>query len=677
MSPISALPIRQGDLLWEPPADALASSGMGRYAAWLAETRGLRFADYGSLWKWSVAEPEAFWESVAVYFHVLFHRPPDAVLTGREVAGADWFPGATLNYAEHALRDRSEEIAILFEGEPDSAGRRRREEISRAELARRVAAAARGLRRLGVGRGDRVAGYLSNLPETVIAFLATASLGAIWSNCSAELSAQGAIDRLAQIGAKVLIALDGYGYGGKTHDRRAAVAEIAAGLPGLGHLVWVENLGGVPALTASASLSWSELTAGGEALPEFEPVPFAHPLWILYSSGTTGLPKPIVHGHGGILLEHLKALGLHLDLRPGDRFFWYTASGWMMWNFLVSGLLLPGVTVALYDGSPKYPDWDVLWEFVERNQIAYFGTSAPFLIACMKEGLAPGERFRLGKLRALGSTGAPLPPEGFAWVRDRVKASLPIGSVSGGTDVCTAFLLSHPGLPVRAGEIQCAGLGAAIEAWDDAGEPLPPGQIGELVLTAPFPSMPVAFWNDADGSRLRASYFERFPGAWHHGDWIEFGAVAERIVIHGRSDATLNRGGVRMGSAEFYRILEKMPEIGDALVIDLPAPNPDRQDRLLLFIVLREGHVLDAALRDRIAARLRTEGSPRHIPDEIAAVPDLPRTLNGKKLEVPLKRILGGADPDRSVSRASLANPRALDFFINLAGRSPVAVSTP
>jgi len=674
-------PIRQGDLLWEPDAATAGAHGMGRYQAWLAATRNLRFADYPALWKWSVAEPEAFWGSIAAYFQVSFSVPPRAVLAGRGMPGAEWFPGAALNYAESALRDRSEgEVAILFESEPDAAGRQGHEEISRAELAHRVAAAARGLRRLGVGRGDRVAGYLSNLPETVVAFLATASLGAIWSNCSAELSARGTIDRLAQIAPKVLIALDGYRYGGKTHDRRAVVAEIAAGLPGLSHLVRVERLGpgfgALPGAAATASLSWAELTAGEEA----EPVPFDHPLWIVYSSGTTGLPKPIVHGHGGILLEHLKALGLHLDLRPGDRFFWYTASGWMMWNFLVSGLLLPGVTVVLYDGSPKVPDFGVLWEFVERNRITYFGTSAPFLLACMKEGIAPGERFAFDSLRALGSTGAPLPPEGFGWVRDRVKASLPVGSVSGGTDVCTAFLISHPGLPVRAGEIQCAALGAAVAAWDDDGKELPsgfgPGRIGELVLTVPFPPMPVAFWNDADGSRLRGSYFDRFPGVWHHGDWIEFGAVAERIVVHGRSDATLNRGGVRMGSAEFYRIVEDLPEIADAVVIDLCAPG--REDRLLLFVVLRAGHPLDDALRSRIADRLKAEGSPRHLPDEIIAVPDLPRTLNGKKLEVPLKRILGGADPDRIVSRASLANPQALDFFINLARRKkPISIPNP
>lgn len=643
----------RGEIVWRPDAAAARASNLAEYERWLEGARGLRFADYAALHRWSVAEPGMFWNSIAERFDVRFHAPPRAVLEGG-LPDAAWFPGATLNYAEHALRDRSGSLAILFEAEP---GGKPREEISRAELARRVGAAARGLRRLGVGRGDRVAGYLPNTPEAVIAFLASASLGAVWSNCSAEVSPKGALDRLAQIAPKVLIACGGYRYGGKDHDRRAAVAEIAAGVPGLECLVWVDA-SGIPATACSAS-TWAELTAEA-AEPVFEAVPFGHPLWVLYSSGTTGLPKAIVHGHGGILLEHLKALSLHLDLRPGERFFWFTASGWMMWNFLVSGLLLPGITIVLYEGSPKHPDLDALWEFADRNRVAYFGTSAPFLTACMKEGREPGARFALSDLRAVGSTGAPLPPEGFGWVRDRVKAGIPIASASGGTDVCTAFLLGHPGLPVRAGELPCLGLGAPIEAWGEDGRAVPFGQVGELVLTAPFPSMPVGFWNDPDGSRFRAAYFERFPGVWCHGDWIEIGAPAERCVVHGRSDATLNRGGVRMGSAEFYRIVEELPEVRDALVVDL-------RDKLLLFVALAEGAVLDDALRGTIAARLRADGSPRHVPDEIVAVADLPRTLNGKKLEVPVKRILGGADPERAVSRASVANPEALDTFIRLA----------
>ena len=647
-----------GEIVWTPDPAAARESNLARYERALEAARDLRFPDYAALWRWSTAEPGAFWSSVAEHFDVRFHAPPRAALEGT-LPAPSWFPGATLNYAEHALRDRSESLALLFDAEP---GGRPREEISRAALARRVGAAAAGLRRLGVGRGDRVAGYFPNTPEAVVAFLAAASLGAVWSNCSAELSPRGALDRFAQIAPKVLLACGGYRYGGKAHDRRAAVAEIAAGLPGLAHLVWVDAPA-PPAVPCPAS-TWAELTAE-EAEPTFAAVPFDHPLWVLYSSGTTGLPKAIVHGHGGILLEHLKALSLHLDLRPGERFFWYTASGWMMWNFLVSGLLLPGVTVVLYDGSPKHPDLDVLWEFADRNRIAYFGTSAPFLVACLKEGRHPGARLGLRELRAVGSTGAPLPPEGFGWVRDRVKAGIPVASASGGTDVCTAFLLGHPGLPVRAGELQCLGLGAAIEAWGEDGKPLPCGQVGELVLAAPFPSMPVGFWDDPDGSRYRAAYFERFPGAWCHGDWIEIGAPAGRCVVHGRSDATLNRGGVRMGSAEFYRIVEELPEVRDALVVDLCVPR--RGDRLLLFVALRDGCPLDDALRGRIAARLRADGSPRHVPDEIVAVPDLPRTLNGKKLEVPVKRILGGADPARAVSRASVANPEALDFFIRLA----------
>jgi len=528
---------------------------------------------------------------------------------------------------------------------------------------------ASALRRMGVGSGDCVAGYLSNTPETVIAFLAAASIGAIWSNCPVEMSSRGVLDRLVQIAPKVLFASCGYWYGGKRHVRQTMVEEIVAGLPSLEHLVLISDYGGTdPIGSFSSKIStqhWNELLPATPA-PElvFQAVPFNHPLWILYSSGTTGKPKAIVQGHGGILLEHVKALALHLDLREGDRFLWYTTSGWMMWNLLVSGLLLRGVTVVLYDGSPKYPDFNVLWDFLERHAITYFGTSAPYLMACLKEDLHPGKHFPLHHLRGIGSTGAPLPLEGFAWVYERVKRDLILGSASGGTDVCTAFVLSNPHLPVIAGKLQCLGLGARIEAWTDDRQQVF-GQMGELVLTAPFPSMPVFFWGDPDGSRFRASYFEKFPGIWTHGDWIEIASVGGPAVIHGRSDATLNRGGVRMGTAEFYAIVEDFPEIAEALVVDTGGLG--REDKLLLFVALQPGLPLDDALRARINQRLRTDVSPRHVPDAIYEVPEFPHTLNGKKLEIPLKRIITGTPVDQAVNRSTVANPDALQFFIDFA----------
>ncbi len=592
--------------------------------------------------------------------------------------GTRWFPGATLNYAEHALRpangDGGDNPAIIFQTEPGDDGRSpwRERTLSRAELTREVAALAAALRAMGVKPGDRVVGYLPNLPHTLVAFLAAASLGAIWSGCPAELSARGVLERFAQIEPTVLVAVDGYRYGGKLHDRTAVLGEIIAGLPTLRHVVLV------PWLREGAAASdvlpgcrvpvttWAEIQATEPPALKFEPVPFDHPLWILYSSGTTGAPKAIVQGHGGILLEHLKWLVLHLDVRAGDRFFWFTSAGWMMWNFLASGLLQPGASVVLYDGSPKHPDLGVLWRFAADVGITHFGTSAPFLLACMKEGIEPAREGDLARLRGIGSTGAPLPPEGFRWVYDHIKRDLLLGSASGGTDVCTAFVLSCPWLPVRSGELQCRGLGAKIESWDDAGQPHL-DQVGELVLTLPLPSMPVAFWNDPDGAKLRASYFEHYPGVWRHGDWIEIKSSTGGCVIYGRSDSTLNRGGVRMGTSEFYRVVEDLAEVQEALVVDTGGLG--QEDKLYLFVVLRAGTELDDATRGRINAKLRAEVSPRHVPDAIFSVPEIPHTLNGKKLEVPVKRILAGTPPEKAVSREAMANPDALRPFVEFAER--------
>jgi acetoacetyl-CoA synthetase len=653
----------KAEVLWQPSAESVASSNLTRYLDWQAE-RGQRFADYPALWSWSTEEPGEFWSSIAEFFGVRFHTPASEALSSRALPGARWFPGATLNYAEQALASE-EGTAILFEGEGPS-GKRREETVSRAELRQRVAQVAAWLRAAGVQKDDCVAGYLANTPETVVAFLATASLGAIWSNCPAEMSSRSVLDRLTQIEPKVLFATCGYWYGGKRHERASAVAEIAAGLPSLRELVLVP--GGDVEASPQVPVTWhrwADLMVPAE-MPaiQFEPVPFEHPLWILYSSGTTGKPKAIVHGHGGILLEHLKVLSLHLDLRAGNRFFWYTTSGWMMWNLLVSGLLLPGVTVVLYDGSPRHPDFTALWEFVERQHISYFGASAPYFMACRKEGIDPAARLRFERLRGIGSTGAPLPAEGFRWIYEHVKRDVLLGSVSGGTDVCSAFVLSNPHLPVHAGKLQCLGLGAKIESWNEKREAMF-GRVGELVLTAPFPAMPVFLWNDPDGARMRSSYFEKFPGTWSHGDWIEIDATGGPCVIHGRSDATLNRGGVRMGTVEFYAVVEALPEIAEALVIDTCGLG--RDDRLLLFVALRPGAALDDTLRTKIIQKLRTEVSPRHVPDAIHEVAEIPHTLNGKKLEVPVKRIMAGVPVENAVSRETVSNPQALDFFIHLA----------
>ncbi len=657
--------VRQGDLLRAPlPAEA-AGSNLVRFTDWLEHTHGRRFVDYPALWQWSVDEPDAFWQMIAEFFAVKFHRPSEGgvALASREMPGARWFPGATLNYAEHALREGGDAPAVIYQ---DEAGEQR-EEISRAELARRVRAVVAALRARGVGKGDRVVGYLPNVPEAIIAFLAAASVGAVWSNCPAELSSRGVIERFSQIAPSVLFAVTNYQYGGKIHDRRAALQEIVAGLPTLRHLVVVPGPGMDEPGDFRPELEcrrWRALLREHDTAEWFfEPVPFEHPLWVLYSSGTTGAPKAIVHSHGGVLLEHLKTLSLQLDLRDGDRFTWYTSAGWMMWNLLVSGLLLPGVTILLYDGSPKHPDFYALWDFVERERVTYFGTSAPFLTACMKEKIVPSSRGKFAALRTVGSTGAPLPPEAFGWIHANVKADVLVGSMSGGTDVCTAFVLSCPTLPEYAGELQCLALGARIESWDDEGQPRF-GQVGELVLTAPYPSMPVFLWNDSDGTRLRASYYERFPGVWSHGDWIEIASPGVRCVIHGRSDATLNRGGVRMGTAEFYAVVEDVPEVAEALVVDTGGLG--REGSLMLFVVTRPGVELNDTLRAAISARLRAGVSPRHVPDAIYAVPELPRTLNGKKLEVPVKRILSGLPLEKAVSREAVANPESLRYFVDL-----------
>ncbi len=644
---------REGDLLWEPGERLLRESTLSRYMRWLGEERGVRVRDYDELWRWSVRELEAFWSSIWDFFHIRAHAPARTVLAERRMPGARWFEGSSLNYAEHVLSDPDDRPALLVRSEAGPPLER-----TRRELTARVGAVAAGLRRLGVGRGDRVAAFLPNGEEAVLGLLAAASLGAIWSSCSPEFGVAAVTDRFRQIEPKVLLAVEGYRYGGRDHDRRSVVSEIAAALPNLERVIVVPGPGERPSLPDA--MPWDDLTSSA-AEPTFEPVPFDHPLWILYSSGTTGLPKAMVQGHGGILLEHLKVLGLHFDLGADDRFFWFTTTGWMMWNVLVSGLAV-GSSIVVFDGSPAHPDLGALWRLAEETGISYLGTSAPFLHACLKAGLAPAERFDLGRLRAIGSTGAPLSPEGFAWVKERVGADVWLGSISGGTDVCSAFVGSCPLLPVHAGELQCRLLGSKVEAFDEQGRSVV-GEVGELVLTEPMPSMPVSFWRDPGDERYRASYFEEYPGVWRHGDWIK---ITERgtCVIYGRSDATLNRGGIRVGTSELYRIVESLPGVADSLVIDTGAAG--REGELLLFVV-PEDRELDDALRREIASALRTGLSPRHVPDRIVAVGSIPKTLNGKRLEVPIKRLFAGEPPEAVASPDALTDPSAFRAFVDLA----------
>jgi acetoacetyl-CoA synthetase len=642
--------------LWQPSEAVVDTSRLTAYMRWLETSRGLSFAGYSELWAWSVDELEAFWESVWEYFDVRASKPYDAVLASRAMPGARWFSGAELSYAEHVFAGKDGAATALVH----VSELRPLAETSWEELRKATAEIAGGLRGLGVGRGDRVCAYLPNVEETVVGLLACASIGAVWSSCSPDFGARAVVDRFSQIEPKVLLAADGYRYGGRDFDRGEALAAIRAGISGLEHTVVLPYLG----TGAAGDLDWNDLLeAGRGAELRFEQLPFDHPLWVLHSSGTTGLPKPIVHGQGGILLEHLKMLHLHTDLRRGDRLFWFTTTGWMMWNFIVGGLLTEA-PVVLYDGSPGHPDLGVLWDLAARARITCFGTSAAYIAACMKARLEPAQGRDLSALRSVGSTGSPLSPDGFRWVYDHVGADAWLFSMSGGTDVCTAFVGGVPTLPVYEGELQARALGAKVEAFDEAGRPVI-DQLGELVLTEPLPSMPVFLWGDEDGERYRESYFDVFPGVWRHGDWIEITSRGTAIIT-GRSDSTINRGGVRIGTSEIYRAVARVPEVLDALVLDLPRPGADGS--IVLFVVLDTD--LDAELETRIRRQLRDDCSPRHVPDEIRRAPEVPRTLSGKLLEVPVKRILLGADPGHAASRDSLANPAALDWFIQLAGET-------
>jgi acetoacetyl-CoA synthetase len=641
---------RKPQVLWEPDETFAGGTRLRAYGDWLAAFHGVAVASYDELWEWSVGDIAGFWSSIAEYFDVRFHSAPEAVLDRAEMPGARWFAGATLSYPEHIFRNRDDgAIAIRHASESRALGT-----MTWGELRTLTARIQAGLRAFGVRRGDRVAAYMPNLPETVAAFLATAGLGAIWSSCSPDFGAPSVIDRFAQIEPTVLLAVDGYRYGGRDFDRTAIVDDIHA------------EVGGKLVLFRYSGGDFSDEFLGpADADLALEPVAFDHPLWVLYSSGTTGLPKAIVQGHGGILLEQLKHQNLHLDMHAGDRAFWFTTTGWMMWNFLV-GVLLTPASIVLYDGSPggsSSASLQRLWDLAAEAGITCFGTSAAFIANCMKAGVSPGDGRDLGALRSVGSTGSPLSPEGFRWIYDELGDDTWLFSTSGGTDVCTAFVGGVPTLPVYEGELQARSLGCDVRAFDLDGQPLI-GAVGELVIAQPLPSMPLYFWNDPGDERLREAYFDMYPGVWRHGDWIEITSRGT-AVIYGRSDSTINRGGVRMGTSEIYRAVLSLDEIVDALVVDVDG-------WMGLFVVLRDGVALDDDLRAAIARHLRGDCSPRHVPDDVHAVAEVPRTLSGKLLEVPVKRILSGVAPERAASRDSLANPAALDWFVAFAAQRRV-----
>ncbi|MCL2532712.1 MAG: acetoacetate--CoA ligase [Nocardiaceae bacterium] len=635
---------------WSPTAADVERARITDFARWVERRTGLSLPDYPALWRWSVDDLGAFWQSIWDYFEIESASPPGPALADDTMPGAVWFPGAELNYVDHVMRNaRADRPAIVYESEDGAA-----ESVSWAELRRQTAALAETLRSVGVGPGDRVVGYLPDVPEAIVAFLATASLGAVWAACGQDYAAPAALDRLGQLEPTVLIAADGYRFAGREHRRGPEIARLRAGMPSLAATVVVPRLG---VESIPDTVAWCDATAGDAPL-EPVPVPFDHPLWVVFSSGTTGLPKGIVHGHGGVLLEHLKAIALQSDLGSDDVFFWYTSPSWMMWNFQVAGLLVCA-TIVCYDGSPAHPTQDRLWEIAARRGVTVLGTSPGYVMACEKAGVVPARDHDLAALHTVGITGSTLPAALSWWLADNVGWHVQVASISGGTDVVSAFVGAAPTVPVWPGELSVPYLGVALDAFDESGRPVR-GDVGELVVTRPMPSMPVRFWNDPDGSRYRDSYFDVFPGVWRHGDWI---SITERggVVMHGRSDSTLNRGGVRMGSADIYQVVERLPEIAEALVVGVE--RADGGYWMPLFVVLADGIVLDDTLRDRIRSEVRTQASPRHVPDEIVAVPGVPHTRTGKKLEVPIKRLFQGGDPQRVVDRSAVDDADLFDWF--------------
>lgn len=651
--------VQEGDLLWQPSQEVIDNANITKYIHWLAENYNVHVKDYDELWLWSVTHIERFWLSIARFFDIQFIKEADSVLPEDVMPGTKWFEGAQLNYAHNIFHKRNDAQPMMIVKAEDQALR----EISWRDIEGQVNQLASALRAMGVEKGDRVVNFMPNRPETIVALLATASIGAIWSSCSPDFGAKSVLDRFVQIEPKVLFAVDAYRYGGKDFDRRSVVAELQDSLPTLQHTILVPHLAENTHGLKDTSI-WDDVLSNANPPEniEYEPVAFDHPLWILYSSGTTGLPKPIVQGHGGIILEHAKVTAFHNDQQAGDRFFWYTSTGWMMWNYLL-GTLFSGATIIVYDGSPAYPDMNALWQLAEESSMTYFGTSAAFINACIKAEIHPNKDYDLSKIRGVGSTGSPLTTTGFQWIYENINETLALESLSGGTDLCTAFVNGVRTKAIYAGEIQGASLGAKVMAYNEAGNPVL-DEVGELVIAEPMPSMPTYFWNDPDMRRYKSSYFEMYNGIWRHGDWIKFNARGG-CVIYGRSDSTINRQGIRMGTSEIYQAVESLEEILDSLVIDLELLG--RESYLPLFVVLREGVKLDDELKNRIKQTIRQHVSPRHVPNEIFVIDEVPYTLSGKKMEVPIRKILLGHDLKKAVNRGAMRNPHTLDYFIEFA----------
>lgn len=646
-------------ILWEAKETVKRKSYLYHYLHWIKEKHTTTpISDYEDLHQWSVDHPKTFWESLWEYFDIISHHPYEAVSDDRPMPDTEWFRGAKINYAEHIFRHSNDSFPALIaksEIRPTT-------EISWSQLEKQTALVQQFLRKAGVEAGDRVAAYLPNIPETTISFLATISLGGVWSSCSPDFGADSVLDRFQQIRPKILITTAGYSYNGKIYDRWKIIKQLTEEIPSLEKIIVIPY----PAADSSdfpdgRFVSWDLILQGEAPKLTFAPVEFSHPIWILYSSGTTGAPKAITHSHGGMLLEHLKYMAFHNDVHPGERFFWYSTTGWMMWNF-VQASLLAGATAVLYDGSPAHPDLNVLWQFAEETGIHHFGISAPFIIACMKEGLQPGKKYDLSSIRSIGSTGSPLPAAGFDWIYENVHPDVWLCSMSGGTDVCTAFVGGCILKPVVEGWIQCRALGVALYSYDEKGRQIL-NEPGEMVITEAMPAMPVYFWNDPKKKRYKESYFSVFPGIWRHGDWVTIHETG-MLMIHGRSDATLNRQGIRIGTAEIYQVMNKIEELEDSLIINLELENGNHF--MPLFVKMKSGKSLTDELKEKIRRQLRTTHSPRHVPDIIIQVPDIPYTISGKKMEAPVKKILSGTDPGSALNPDAMRNPESIEFFKNL-----------